>query len=187
MTFWTYYPKVPLANLTYTNSKYLIDENIPVLVVEAIQHNLCRWVDRSSNLKTIHSQNKHCIIGFLQILIDAMKNCQIKQGTHGIALLALTGALSVTMVGCESITSIPSVPLGVFPSICASKNSVFMWFISWRGRGIKDITIAESKTLQTQPPNISPNYFGLRNGSDMSQKNFAQYGGKKLQSPCLLS
>ena len=169
MTFWTYYPKVPLANLTYTNSKYLFDENIPVLVVEAIQHNWCRWVDRYSKLKTIHFQNK--------------------QGTHGIALLALTGALSVTMVGCESITSLPSVPLGVFPfpSICASKNSVFVWFISWRGRGIKDITIAESKTLQTQPPNISPNYFGLRNGSDMSQKNFAQYGGKKLQSPCLLS
>ena len=145
MTFWTYYPKVPLANLTYTNSKYLFDENIPV------------------------------------------KNCQNKQGTHGIALLALTGALSVTMVGCESIIFLPSVPLGVFPSICASKNSVFKWFISWRGRGIKDITIAESKTLQTQPPNISPNYFGLRNGSDKSQKNFAQYGGKKLQFPCLLS
>ena len=32
-------------------------------------------------------------------------------------------------------------------------GTIFMWYIWWRGRGIKDITLAESKTLQTQPPN----------------------------------
>ena len=30
-----------------------------------------------------------------------------------------------------------------------------MWYIWWRGRGIKDITLAESKTLQTQPPTVA--------------------------------